>query len=153
VSEFNADILAVSNCFRTDSSSDIRKAAAAFLAILLQIYDPRDKQKLYLPTGGVQAIEEVRAEIDKTYGASFRASTEAEQELERKLAAWLKRVPYGEASGSRYDTKFGFEGATPLFGFIAAALVGGVALSVSASHILLSMRRNPRHGEVRKKAP
>ena len=94
----NADILALSNSFRTDPSSEIRQSAAAYLGTLLQIYDPRDKQVLHLPTG-VLSIEEVRGEIEKTYGASVSASTVFDQELEEQLRAWVKPAAFRQASG------------------------------------------------------
>jgi hypothetical protein len=97
-STLNSDILALSNCFDTDSSSHLKKTAAAFLAILTQIYDPRDKQLLYLSKGEL-SIEKMRAKIEKTYGTSFCVSIVSEQELETKLGAWVKRAPCWKASG------------------------------------------------------
>jgi hypothetical protein len=95
-SQLNSDIVGLSMCFRKDSSPYIRQSAAAFLSILLQIYDPRTDQNLQLPTGDF-SIEEVRAEIEKTFGSSFSASSEQDQELEAKLRAWVRRAPYFDA--------------------------------------------------------
>lgn len=83
----NVDIVALVNYFRSELSPQIRQSAAAFLAILLQTYDPRENQKLVLPTGDHLSIEEVRAEIEETYGLSFVASNEQDIELQNKLGA------------------------------------------------------------------
>lgn len=89
----NADIAFLSSCFRTESSPIIRQSAAAFLAILLQIYDPREKNVVYLSTGELD-IETVRGEIEKTYGSFFSPGTQQDEELKRKLGTWIKRSPY-----------------------------------------------------------
>jgi hypothetical protein len=97
--ELNADIVALSRCFREDPSPIIKRSGAAYLAILLQTYDPREGQVLQLPAGGL-AIEEVRAEIERAYGSVFFAASEQDRELEDRLRAWVKRAPYFEKSGA-----------------------------------------------------
>jgi hypothetical protein len=93
----NADILALSNSFRTDSSSELTQSAAAYLRTLLQVYDPSDKQVLHLPTG-LLSIEEVRAEIEKKYGASVCGSTASDEELEGQLRSWVRPAAFRQAS-------------------------------------------------------
>jgi hypothetical protein len=90
----NADVVALTNCFRTDASPILKQSAAAFLAVLLESYDPRHGGiLLYLPTGNL-AVEEVRAEIEKSYGSSFLASSHRDQTLTEELRQWVKRSSY-----------------------------------------------------------
>jgi hypothetical protein len=104
--QINVDIVALSNCFRKDSSSDIRQSAAAFLGILLEIYDPRGKTVLTLPTEKL-AIEVLRAEIVTRYGSSLSAANNQDLELEEELRGWVKRAAYFETSRPAVENSSG----------------------------------------------
>lgn len=97
--ELNGDIILLSNFFREDPSPIIRQSAAAYLAILLETNDPGDESVIFLSTGDFM-VEEVRAEIEETYGSSLSAATIQHEELERKLGVWVKRAPYFERAES-----------------------------------------------------
>lgn len=95
----NVHIVLLTKCFREDLSPVIKQSAAAFLIVLLMIYDTVLDHVLQLPTGDF-AIKKVRTEIKKKYGPSFSAGNTQHQELVRRLRAWVKPAPNSETSNT-----------------------------------------------------
>lgn len=90
LSAFNLDIVWLSIILDTDPSPTIREGCAAFLSKILKIYDSQEDRKLVLPTRELP-IEVLRSNIETSYGSSFYAGNDIQQELARRLEEWIEQ--------------------------------------------------------------